>query len=52
MGSKHGQMEPAMKVIGKIIKLMVKESSGMLMEMSLKENGKMIKQMAMESIPI
>jgi hypothetical protein len=40
---KHGKMEPDMKEIGKIIKLMEKENFGMLMEMFLRVNGKMIK---------
>ena len=39
MEFKLGLMEPVMKGTGKTIKLMVKESSGMLMEMFLKENG-------------
>ena len=40
MVHKSGQMELSMKVIGKIIKLTVKEFSGMFMEINMRENGK------------
>lgn len=49
---KDGQTEHAMKVCGKIPKLVEKESFGILMEIFLKENGLMIKQMASEFILI
>lgn len=49
---KYGQMALDMKAIGKIIKLVAKESSGMQMEMSLKENGKMTRPMVMGSMCI
>lgn len=39
MENKHGQMELAMKVIGKIIELMAKESLFILMEISMKATG-------------
>lgn len=47
---KFGQMELNMKDIGKTIRLMAKESSGMPMEMFLMVNGKMIKHMVTEFI--
>ena len=50
MESKFGQMEPDMKENGKRIKLMVRENSGMLMEMSLMENGWTTKPMDMGCI--
>ena len=50
MVSRYGLMVLVMKAIGNIIKLVEKESFGMLMGMSLKVNGKMIKPMVMESI--
>ena len=49
---KSGQMEPSMRGIGKIIKLMVKECFGMFMEINMRENGKEIKHMDMENIHI
>ena len=49
---KYGQMVQNMRVIGTIIWLMVKASSGMLMVMSTKESGKTIKSMASVSITI
>jgi hypothetical protein len=48
MAFRLGQMEQDTKDIGKTIKLMEGESSGMLMEMFLKVNGLMIRLMAME----
>jgi hypothetical protein len=50
MAFKYGQMEPDTRENGRRIKLMVKENSGMLMEMYLMENGWMIKLMAMAFI--
>jgi hypothetical protein len=50
MVPKSGQMELNMRVIGKIIKLMAKEFSGMFMEINMRENGKEIKHMDMENI--
>jgi hypothetical protein len=47
MEFKFGLMEHAMKVTGKIIKLVEKENFGMWMEMYLRVNGKMIKLTAM-----
>lgn len=44
---KLGLMVLDMKEIGKTTKRMVRENSGMLMEISSKGNGKMIKQMDM-----
>lgn len=52
MVHKSGQMELSMKVIGKIIKLTVKEFSGMFMEINMRENGKEIKPMDTENIHI
>lgn len=52
MVHRSGQMEPNMRVIGKIIKHMVKVFSGMFMEINMRENGKEIKHMDMESIHI
>lgn len=50
MEFKFGLTEQGMKDTGNKIKLVEKESFGMLMEMFLKVSGKMIKQMDMESI--
>lgn len=47
---KFGLMELNMKDIGKIIRLMGKESFGMLMETFLMVNGKMIRHMVTEFI--
>lgn len=47
MEFKCGLMVLGMKVIGNSIKLVAKESSGMLTGMSLKVNGKMIRQTVM-----
>ena len=52
MVHKSGQMELSMKVIGKIIRLTVKEFSGMFMEINMRENGKEIKPMDTENIHI
>jgi hypothetical protein len=54
MGMEHryGQMEQSMKVNGRMIKHMVKESSGILMVIYLKENGSLTRLMAMEFILI
>lgn len=49
---KSGQMEQSMKVIGKIIKLMVKAFSGMSMEINMRENGREIKHMDTANIHI
>lgn len=47
MVSKFGLMGLGTKVTGSIIKLVVKASSGMLMEMSLMASGKMTKLMVL-----
>ena len=47
MGFKCGLMELGMRVTGRIIRHVGKESFGMLMEMFSKENGRMIKLMVM-----
>jgi hypothetical protein len=47
---KFGQTMLSMKVNGGKIRLMVKESFGMLMEIYMKENGRMIKLMDTEYI--
>lgn len=44
---KFGQMEQDMKAFGRKIRLMAKESSGMLMGMYLRESGKTIRLMAL-----
>jgi hypothetical protein len=49
LGYKFGQMELDMKDIGKIIRLMDVESSGMFMETSMRDNGKEIRLMDMAS---
>ena len=40
MAHRFGQMELSMKAIGKTIKLMVREFSGMFTEINMRENGK------------
>ena len=47
MEFKYGQMEPSILVFGKKIKLMVKDSSFMLMEMFMKVSGLRTKHMEM-----
>lgn len=50
VASKFGLTALVMRVSGKTIRLMEKESSGMLTVMSSMENGKMIRQMDMAYI--
>ena len=52
MEPKFGLMELNMRVIGKIIKLMVRGFFGMFMEINMKENGKEIKHMDTVNIHI
>lgn len=48
--SKDGQMAPATRANGRIIKLTVKASSSMLMEISMKGSGNMIVLQVLENI--
>jgi len=51
MVSRNGQMVLSMKVIGKIIKLMVRVYFGTFMVINMKAGGKETKLMVMENIP-